>query len=169
MPDSVYSLGNYTFMNCASLKECKLSKKLSYLSSAMFLGCSSLEELNLPAGIRTLGTLETADAFENTNSLKAVHVDPNNRYLKSVDGVVFDGNGKTLRLYPMAKTETTYTIPEGVTRLARSLCPESQPGQSDAAFYPGAGGLLRLQRLRESEDLRVPWPDRAPAGKPGDV
>ena len=117
MPDSVYSLGNYTFMNCASLKECKLSKKLSYLSSAMFLGCSSLEELNLPAGIRTLGTLETADAFENTNSLKAVHVDPNNRYLKSVDGVVFDGNGKTLRLYPMAKTETTYTIPEGVTRI----------------------------------------------------
>ena len=53
--------------------------------------------------------------FINANNLTAIYVASENPNYKSVDGVLYSKNGTTLKYYPPAKTETSFTIPAGVS------------------------------------------------------
>ena len=64
-------------------------------------------------------------AFLYCKKLKAIRVDPANRFYADVDGVLFTKDLKTLLLYPVAhetngERTKTYAVPEGVERLARN-------------------------------------------------
>ena len=48
-----------------------------------------------------------------TNSMKAFTVDPENKWFKSVDGVLFSIDGKRLIGYPCAYGQSVYEVPEG--------------------------------------------------------
>ena len=64
----------------------------------------------------------TAVFYGNTNMI-AFYVDPANEYFVAVDGVLFTKDMKTLLSYPVGKTNSTYTIPNGVETI------------NDTAFY----------------------------------
>lgn len=52
--------------------------------------------------------------------LKSIEVDSTSQYFKSVDGVLFTLDGKTLIKYPDAKALDEYVVPEGVTEISAS-------------------------------------------------
>ena len=70
--------------------------------------------LTIGAGVEYLYPVDLAWRED----LAEIIVDEYNEYYSSVDGVLFDRYGETLICYPSAKEDTTYTIPEGVTRLS---------------------------------------------------
>ncbi|MGN1307020.1 MAG: leucine-rich repeat protein [Faecousia sp.] len=117
LPNTVYDLADNTFAGCTALETIRLSDSLTSLAAGMFAGCSSLKELTLPAGISNIGIVEDGSGFADCTALTNVYVDADSRNFKSVDGVLYDYNGKTLRLYPAGRTETAYELPEGVTRV----------------------------------------------------
>jgi hypothetical protein len=64
----------------------------------------------ISASVASIGEM----AFMNNSGLTAINVDPYNPRYKSVDGVLFTKDGKTLMAYPTGKPQKTYTIPAGV-------------------------------------------------------
>ncbi len=117
LPDTVYDVADNTFAGCTALETITLPDKLTALAAGMFAGCTSLKELTLPAGIADIGIMEDGSGFADCTALENVFVDPDSRNYRSVDGVLYDYNGKTLRLYPAGRTQNAYVIPEGVTRV----------------------------------------------------
>ena len=49
----------------------------------------------------------------NVNGFKEFEVDPENKWFKAVDGVLFSKDGKRLVRYPSAKGLTVYEVPDG--------------------------------------------------------
>jgi len=86
---------------------------LTSIGNGAFSGCSSLISLTLPAGLTTIGN----GAFYGCRSLSSLKVSEENRFFRSVDGVLFTADGKTLVCYPAAKDGSEYTVPEGVEHI----------------------------------------------------
>jgi hypothetical protein len=57
------------------------------------------------------------NAFQNMHQLEAIHVDSDNIYYYSIDGVLYSHN-HTLLAYPTAKTDTEFIMPETTTTVA---------------------------------------------------
>lgn len=119
LPDTVTIMGNSIFSGAKALTEVHLPASLKALPAMAFSNCVGLTEITLPAGLQDCGTTSSSTAFSGCLNLRNIFVEEGSRYFKSVDGVLYDANGKTLRLYPMGRTATSYTIPEGVVRVDR--------------------------------------------------
>ena len=84
-------IGNAAFMNAAGITEVTLPATVTDIGNSVFLGCTSLEKINVQSG---------------------------SAYLSSVDGVLYADEGKFLVAYPAAKAGDTYQIPEIVDEIA---------------------------------------------------
>lgn len=93
------------------------------------------------------------NAFFGCFSLSSLVVAEGNRFFRSVDGVLFTADGKTLVCYPAGKKATEYAVPEGVTSigdvafygcksLASITFPASVEGVGFSAFAECAPGLV---------------------------
>ena len=80
------------------------------------------------------------------STFREIIVDENNPTYTAVDGILYSKDGKTLICYPCGKTDTAFSIPEGVTTLGegafdsctnlRSVTlPASLTALEDGAFY----------------------------------
>lgn len=136
LPDSVTELDNGALRNNIALKKLVLSKNLTEIGLAWLAGCESLTSLELPDCITGIGfealdgciSLKTITVGKNfqyisgsgldgCTSLTDIIIDPENPYLCFVDGVVFDKEMKTIEYYPAGKTDTVYTVPDGVKKI----------------------------------------------------
>ena len=82
-----------------------------------FSGCPELKYVYI--GVPSGGYIYDSGVFANCPKLETIEVSPDNIALKSVDGVLFSKDGKTLVQYPGGKKGRTYSIPEGVTSVER--------------------------------------------------
>ena len=112
---SVTKIGAAAFSGCASLTKIELPQGVREIGSNAFAGCSALTTITLPASLETLRA-----AFDGCSALAEIAVAPGNKNFRSVDGVLFSADGKTLLLYPTAKATTEYAIPDGTERIASS-------------------------------------------------
>lgn len=136
LPDSVTELGDGALSGNIALKNLVLSKNLTEIGLAWLGGCKSLTSLELPDCITGIGfealdgciSLKTITVGKNfqyisgsgldgCTSLTDIIIDPENPYLCFVDGVVFDKEMKTIEYYPAGKTDTVYTVPDGVEKI----------------------------------------------------
>ena len=136
LPDSVTELGDGALSGNIALKKLVLSKNLTEIGLAWLAGCESLTSLELPDCITGIGfedfdglaSLKTitvgknfqyisGDGLDGCTSLTDIIIDPENPYLCFVDGVVFDKEMKTIEYYPAGKTDTVYTVPDGVEKI----------------------------------------------------
>ena len=78
-----------------------------------FVDCSNLATVTIPESVKTI----QVTAFTGCISLTAVHVDPDNAYYRSEDGIVYSKDGTTLVLYPAASSETEVSVPNGVREI----------------------------------------------------
>ena len=69
-------------------------------------------EYTLPVSVCGINT----QAFSECKKLASIHVDQDNSYFVSIDGVLFKRNGNHIELnrYPVGKTDSKYEIPSGV-------------------------------------------------------
>ncbi len=108
--DSVMYIESSAFCGCANLTNITLPKNLKSLRSSAFHDCGALTSITIPASVNYIDT----GVFNYCNSLTNITVAASNAYYSSIDGVLFDKDAKTLICYPGGKTETTYTVPDGV-------------------------------------------------------
>lgn len=112
---SVTKIGAAAFADCASLTKIELPQGVREIGSNAFAGCSALQTITLPASLETLRA-----AFDGCSALAEIAVAPGNKNYRSVDGVLFSADGKTLLLYPTAKAAAEYAVPDGTEKIAAS-------------------------------------------------
>ena len=168
IPDSVTDIGSMAFWDCEGLERVKLPKKIKTISRSLFYACESLSSIDLPNGIteiqdsafvgcamKSMTVPASLKAIDETAwgmpNLESIEVDPASKYYKSVDGILFSFDGKTLVKYPQAKTLESYEIPDGVTKISKNafasadtlksiIIPESVDVIEEGAFS-GCGNL----------------------------
>lgn len=125
LSDSVRFIDNQVFINCTALTSVTLPAGLTSVGNSAFEG-TCLESLTLPAGLTEIGK----GAFAECDQLDSIAVAAGNAAFKAVDGVVFSADGKTLALYPSGR-RGAYAVPEGTEKIG------------DYAFS-GARGLTKV-------------------------
>ena len=98
-----------TFNGCSALKSVKLSSGVEELGSKAFANCASLNTFTLPASFIE----KAADTFQNT-PIKNYDVEEGNEGFSAVDGVVYNEDKTELLLYPIAREDNSFTVPEQV-------------------------------------------------------
>ena len=117
IPSGVQTIGNSAFASCTSLESVTIPDSVTSIEKWAFDGCTSLTSVTIPLGVQTIGN----DAFVNCTSLKRIEVNKhNNYYSSSDDGVLFNKEKTALITYPCGKTNTSYTIPSGVTSIGEN-------------------------------------------------
>ena len=78
--------------------------------------------ITIPDSVTSIGDR----AFEGCTRLTGITVDENNPVYKSIDGVLYSKDEKTLITYPQGKTNTSFTIPDSVTSIGDNAFAHSQ-------------------------------------------
>ena len=110
--DGVTSIGHNAFVNCSELTSVYIPDSVTSIGNSAFGYCASLTDITIPRKVKTLSR-----AFPGCTSLSAIAVDDENPYLCSLDGIVYSKDQKTIVAYPAGRSDTVYTIPDGVTAI----------------------------------------------------
>lgn len=81
-------------------------------------GTKTLTTLTIPNSVTFIGIPNWAEGtFTNCPALTNIHVASDNPVYSSVDGVLFNKSKSTLLQYPGSRTQTSYTVPNGVNTI----------------------------------------------------
>jgi len=117
IPQGVTRIENETFLSCLSMKSITLPEGITHIGQEAFSACSKLESIVIPATVETMG----AGVFIRCSSLMSIDVAQNNPAYISIDGVLYDMDITELIAYPSGKTDKTYSIPQGVTKISKAV------------------------------------------------
>ena len=159
LPDSITRIGKEAFRGCRQLEQINTPASLQDLGKGAFMYCEKLAGFFLP---KSLLSFSDEYVFYDCFSLKEIEVAEGNPHYTSVDGVLYTKDLSVLLVYPAAREDTSFTIPEGVMRIAddafsscRNLIeitiPEGITEIGDWAFY-GCSALtgIRIPRTVQS-------------------
>lgn len=110
IPDSVLSIGEYAFFNCARLTACPLPNNLLSIGMDAFRDCVRLTKISIPA---STNKIDSSNPFSGCERLKSINVSPDNTAYESDGGVLYDKQSKILICYPPSQTGKTYQILDG--------------------------------------------------------
>ena len=110
IPQSVKSLMDRTFAGCKKLTNISLPSGLEQIDYGAFSGCISLKSITIPRYVKEIDEY----SFRLCTKLSKINVDKRNKYYSSKDGVLFNKKQTELCHYPIAKTNTSYTVPSTV-------------------------------------------------------
>ena len=96
---TVEGIGLVAFGECDKLTAVYLPTTLKYIALYAFGGCSSLCSITIPENVETIGLLP----FPECTSLLSIDVAEQNRFYKSVDGILYDYSMDTLCVLPPGK------------------------------------------------------------------
>ncbi len=112
--NQVTVIGEHAFAGCDSLQSVVVGDSVYSIEREAFYFCKNLKELTIGKALTSIGEW----AFSNCKLTNiAVHED--NVSYASVDGNLYSKNKETLLQYAIGKTETTFTVPDHVTVIAR--------------------------------------------------
>ncbi|MBQ8284952.1 MAG: leucine-rich repeat domain-containing protein [Thermoguttaceae bacterium] len=110
LPSGLERVGDCAFAGCARLSSLVFPSSLEEVGVEAFEGCSALTQLVLPSNVREIDF----GAFARCAALAKIDVAPENPRFRSVDGVLFDAETKTLLAFPAGNDATVYVVPDGV-------------------------------------------------------
>ncbi len=116
IPSSVKTIADNNFYSCDSLISVNIADGVTSIGKWVFSGCYELQSITIPKSVTSIGDW----SFASNTSFTAINVDSNNKNFSSVGGVLFNKNATTLIRYPSGKTNSSYTIPNGVTVIDKS-------------------------------------------------
>lgn len=102
------------FEGCTKLTGVTLNEGLTRIGSNAFGGCTSLQNVTLPASLTSLGN----GVFDGCSGLTGLNVADGNTEFSAQDGVLYDKGQTELLLYPAAKSDADFTVPDSVTHIA---------------------------------------------------
>ena len=114
--ENVTSIGQKAFYKCKAIPTELNFPNLTSIGQNAFANCFFLERINL--GKADFNT----NVINECNRLKSITVSDDNPKYKTVDGVLYSKDGKTLYLYPRDKDGDLFEIPEGVVTISGSAC-----------------------------------------------
>ena len=136
LPDSMTALGSNAFSQCDDLKRADLGNGITTIGSSAFFDSDALAEVVLPANLQKMETTVFADCDSLTSftipatltsldsttlaynsAMMNIFVEAGNTAYKSVDGVLFSADGKTLVTYPAGRSGE-YSVPAGTETIA---------------------------------------------------
>ncbi len=173
LPDSVLTVGKSAFLGCRGLEHIRLSENLQMIPEEMLAFCGKLTAVEIPASVTAIEkdaflgvdaasywigpavTYIAEEAFSSNYALEAFQVSEDNAAYRSLDGVLFSKDGTLLHTYPYGKSNVSYSVPEGVVRVAAGAffncqiqeisLPESLRQIGDKAFFSiGVIGSIRI-------------------------
>lgn len=112
LPDGILSIGQYAFLS-SGIESINIGDSTEAIDQYAFAYAEKLRKINIGCGLKSLGDY----VFKDCTSLEEINVDENNMYFSSMNGVLFDKNQTTLRVYPMGSARTAYTIPDTVKNI----------------------------------------------------
>lgn len=139
--NSVITIGEEAFDDSTKIKSIVIPDSVTSIGAYAFEDCYALSSVTIGAGVETIGLC----AFRYNETAEYV-IDESNRYFKAVDGHIFSKDGTVLVRYAIAKEDTSYEIPEGVTTIASFafesatklesvIIPTSVTSIEDSAFW----------------------------------
>ena len=136
IPDSVTYIGDYSFSGCQKLRQATIPGSVTAIGAGAFQACFSLTGIDIPCSVAIIGddafsfcsSLEAVaiphsavslgnNVFSNCMALNRIEVSSDNTHYSSVDGVLFDKDGKRLICFPAGKTDGFYDIPDSVEEI----------------------------------------------------
>ncbi|MGN0613137.1 MAG: leucine-rich repeat domain-containing protein, partial [Porcipelethomonas sp.] len=113
IPDSVTSIENGAFLECASLENITIPDSVTSIGNSAFGECTSLASITIPDSVTSIGY----GAFWRCSSLASIYVSEKNMNYCSIDGVLFNKDKTELIQYPIGNERTEYNIPDSVTSI----------------------------------------------------
>ncbi|MBR4116925.1 MAG: leucine-rich repeat domain-containing protein [Clostridia bacterium] len=101
-------IDDWAFSFCDSLTSFEIYN--GTIGDYVFYNCGKLSSVKMGSNVRNIGTL----AFEKCVSLVSIEVAEENTNYSSDSGVFYNKDKTELIKYPAKKTNTSYTVPEGV-------------------------------------------------------
>lgn len=114
LPNVITSIGRETFKNDIGLLRIHMPEQLASIADKAFMGCNNLTEIDIPANVRFIGD----GIVKDCENISRINVDASNQYFVSIDGVLFDYDCSTLKIFPVNNSASVYKVPDGVTRIA---------------------------------------------------
>lgn len=105
LSDSITRIGETAFRDCELLQSITLPDSITSIERYAFANCMSLRSIVLPNSLMIMGDA----VFASCKHLRNIQCD--SQYCKSIDGVLFTADYKTLIYYPMEKGQRNYAIP----------------------------------------------------------
>ncbi len=125
----VTSIGDGAFADCLEITSVRIPNSVKVIGYSVFFGCSSLTSITIPESVTSISDAAflcvEPKMDENAgpslySSLTNIIVKEGNDAYKSVDGVLYSKDGKTLLQYPAGKQNTAFTIPNSVESIGNS-------------------------------------------------
>ena len=113
IPDGTLAVGGAAFASCYDLDEIILPTSIQTLEDRAFQSCLGLKSIKLPNQLNSIAPA----AFLDCSSLKSIECDSS--FFKSIDGVLFTADLKTLVCYPQGRYCENYVIPDSVIKIAK--------------------------------------------------
>lgn len=117
IPSSVGIIGGNAFNKCKNLKEVVIPNSVTTIESSAFEGCQSLTRVRIGKNVSEID----AFAFQDCISLREISVHKDNKYYQSIDGNLYSSSYNSridvLQQYAIGKTETSFSVPEGVRHI----------------------------------------------------
>lgn len=109
--NDVKTIGRYAFAYSASLTEVTIPDSVTSVANEAFGYCDLLKKINVGSGLQSMDAGTTYCSF----NIESITVSSQNPYLSNDEnGVLFNKDKTVLLIYPSAKIDTEYTIPDGV-------------------------------------------------------
>ncbi|HPR30634.1 MAG TPA: leucine-rich repeat protein [Prolixibacteraceae bacterium] len=136
IPPFATSIGSSAFSRCTKLESVFMSPFLTTIKDYAFYHCTSLSRISIPFSVTSIGesafwyctSLSEIYISSNVRSIEKyafgrcpayIHVDDNNPYYSSIDGVLYNKNQSELIQCPISKAGD-FIIPSTVTRIIES-------------------------------------------------
>lgn len=146
VPDDVTHVGAYSLSYNPNLTSVNLNK----IVTAEAYGVNELHNLTtlgIPASVAKIEGLTN-----NCEKINYYNVDPDNQTYSSIDGIVFSKDKKIIVLYPPARPNTEYTIPEGTTTIPSNVfsgCPLKVLHVASTVTRINDSGIASMNSLEE--------------------
>lgn len=127
--EGITSLRMSAFSGLSNVVSVELPQSLTTIESTAFTRCTSLKEITIPSNTSDV----RVNAFQECTALQNIYVDSQNAWYRSVDGVLFTKDMKTLLCFPYSRSGS-YQVPDGVTEL--DFCSFSWCGKLNIVTIP---------------------------------
>ena len=129
------------------------NRDVTAIGENAFKDCLNIEGITIYKGVNSIEYL----TFYDCRSLKKISVDESNTAFKAVDNVLYTKDGKTLIKYSPSKSDTEFTVANGVEAIAASAFYDCTSLKSviisDSVTSIGEGAFYKCRSL---EGIKLP-------------